>query len=324
MSNTLNTFQVYDDEFQSGLTEVLMQNANAFNGASANTINIVPSLHRGQFAKEAFFQEISDLIRERDPGSTDPDSDDDLTQSELIMPKVNRKIQVAKTRDAFKKILTGSNPESVFSTLLGQQAAQAMLLDYLNTGIACLVGSVEGNADVQHDATDGNVEYTDLVTGLSKFGDAGQNIAAWVMHSKPFYDLLGQSVGIATDRIAGRAIYEGTAGTMGKPVIVTDSPFLTYLDDTDVRYRTFGLQANALSIIESEGSMETPYTDIVTGGENIKIRIQGEHAYNTRVRGYSYTDADANPANTDLSDDENWTKVSTDDKSTAGILILSQ
>lgn len=323
MPFTLNTFKVFEDEFQSGVTEVLMQNSEAFNGASANTINIVPSLHRGNFASEAFFLEIEDLIRERNPATQVDESDDDLEQGELIMPKVNRKYQVLKTLDAFRKILPQDNPESVFSTLLGQQVGKSVLVDYLNTAIAGLVGAVDGNADVQHDATDGVIAYTDLVTGLSKYGDAGNNISAWLMHSKAYYDLLGESVGIATDRVGGAAIYEGTAGTLGRPVVVTDSPFLTY-ESTGTKYRTFGLTANALSVIESEGGIMTPINDIVTGKTNLAMRVQGEHAYNLRVRGYSYTNATANPANTALANDANWTKVSTSNKSTAGVLINSQ
>lgn len=327
MAFTLDTFKVYEDEFQSGVTEVLMQNSEAFNGASANTINIVPSIHRGNFASEAFFLEIEDLIRERDPSTQAADTDDDLEQGELIMPKVNRKYQVKKTLDAFRKILPQDNPESVFSTILGQQVGKSILVDYLNTAIAAAVGAVDGNADVQFDATDGSVTYTDLVKGIAKFGDAGQNVAAWLMHSKVYYDLLGESVGVATDRVGGAAIYEGTAGTLGRPVVVTDSPYLVEADGVSTgvdKYRTFGLTANALSVIESEGGIMTPVTDLITGEENLAMRIQGEHAYNTRVRGYSYTDTNANPANTALSNTANWTQVATSDKSTAGILINSQ
>lgn len=324
--STLDTFKVYDDEFQSGITEVLMQQTDAFNGASAGTINLVPAESRGNFAREAFFLEIENLIRRRNPSGTGSDTDDDLAQDELVMPKLARKYQVKKTLDAFRKILTGPNPESQFSITLGEQVAKSIAADYLNTGLAGLVGAIEGNADIQHTATSVTT-YQELVKAIAKFGDAGQSISAWVMHSKPFYDLLGESVGIATDRIAGAAIYEGTAGTLGRPVIVTDSPSLVDVDGGGSgvdHYRTFGLQSNALTVMETEGGIHTPVTDLITGEENLAMRIQGEHSFNLRTRGYSWNDAITNPTDTQLLDDANFTKVATSDKSTAGVLLISE
>jgi hypothetical protein len=334
MSYTLNTFKVYDDEFQSGLSESIMQQTNAFNQASAGAITLVPSLHRGEFAREAFFKEIQGIIRGRNPGSTSSDSDDDLAQEELVMPKLNRKYQVAKTMDAFRKILPADNPESVFSLRLGEQIGPAIAADYLNTGLRALVGAVAGNADVIKDVSAesneaGLTNYKNLVETLARFGDASNDIIAFVMHSKTWHDLLGQSVGVVTDRVAGAAIWEGIAGSLGRPVIVTDSPALTYVEDYVTKYRTFGLQANGLSVLESEGGIMTPVTDVITGEENLRIRIQGEHAYNIRTRGYSWTGTSngtliANPSDAQLANDANFTKVATDKKSTAGVLLISK
>lgn len=334
MSNTLTTFQVYDDEFQSGVSETIMQETNAFNAASGGAIQLVPSTHRGEFAKEAFFKEIQGLVRERDPSSIDTDSDDDLTQGELVMPKVNRKIQVAKTRDAWQKILPAQNAESLFSITLGQQLGPAYAADYLNTGLSGLAGAVGGNADVIHDISgeSGGAEllsYKGLNAGLQKFGDRSSNIIAWVMHSKTWHDLLGEAIATVTDRVAGAAIWEGIAGSLGRPVIVTDSSALTYTEDYVTKYRTFGLQSAGLTVIESEGGIMTPVTDLVTGKKNLLIRLQSEHAYNIRTRGYSWSGTSngnliSNPDNDQLGNDANFTKVATDNKSTAGVMIISQ
>jgi hypothetical protein len=333
MAGTLADFKIYNDEFQAGMTEVLMQNSDAFNAASANALRIVPSLHRGNFAKEAFFEEVSSLITRRDVTSTSAGASSKLEQGEFIMPKLNRRYQVDQTRDAFKKILAGVNAWGEFSVRLGEQVAKAKMVDYLNTILASLSGAVDGNSDVQFNAVTGgvsgvtNLSYKNLIKGLSKFGDASQDISAWVMHSAPFHDLLGESVGIATDRVAGATIYEGTAGTLGRPVIVTDSPSLILSGSGSgsggAVYRTFGLTTNAGVILESESAEDIPVFDTVTGLENVVYRIQGEHAYNVRAKGYSYTDSGANPTDANLIDDTNWAQASSDKKSTAGVVIYS-
>ena len=48
-----------------------------------------------------------------------------------------------------------------------------------------------------------SLDHTTLVNGLSKFGDAGSRIIAWVMHSKPYYDLMKSTIANNVFNVAG-------------------------------------------------------------------------------------------------------------------------
>lgn len=326
---TQSTFKIYNDEFQSGLTEVVMQQTNAFNEASANALRLIPNASRGNFAKMAFFSEIASLIKRRDPLSTSAAAFSDLAQAEEIMPKINRYYRIRKTRDAFKKIFPDGSSAQEFSIILGQQIGAAKIKDYLNTVLYALVGAMESNANVQKDirsASTNTLTYESLVDGTWLFGDRAQDIVAYVMHSAQAAKLNIQSLGVEVERVAGAAIYDGAFGALGRRLIVTDSPALVHVGGSpaDVTYRTLGLTEDGGGVWESETEDEVPYFDIETGTVNLNYVIAGEHAFNVRAKGYSYTDSGVSPTDGDLADDSNWSKVATDNKSTAGIMILSR
>lgn len=318
-------FQIYQDEYYTAMNETLQQETEAFNAASANAIRLVADQHEGHFRKEAFFKQISSLIARRDISSTADDADAKLESGEKISVKVNRKYQVANTLDSLRKI---ASDQEEFSILLGEQVAKAKAADYLNTALIAAKVNLINNSGVYVNKTSDtspNMEYQYLIDMLAKFGDAGKDIVAWVMHSGPFYHLMGESLSTVIDRVAGATIYEGTVGTLGKPVVVTDSSALVNSDggsspDTDAYY-TFGLTTDGLFVIESEE--DTVVTDTVTGKENLIIRIQGEHAFDVGVRGYSYDGGTINPTDANLGNSSNWSKVASDDKLTAGVACQS-
>ncbi|MGH9339528.1 MAG: major capsid protein, partial [Acidobacteriota bacterium] len=59
---------------------------------------------------------------------------------------------------------------------------------------------------------------------------------------------------------------------------------------------------------------------------NLVMRIQGEYAYNLRLRGFAWdvTNGGANPTDSALGTSTNWDKAATADKSLAGIRIKTQ
>ena len=55
-----------------------------------------------------------------------------------------------------------------------------------------------------------DMDYTVLSDGLAKFGDQSPQILTWVMHSIPFYELVGDALGTySIDSIAGSTIASG-------------------------------------------------------------------------------------------------------------------
>lgn len=328
---TYTSFRVYNDEFYGGMNETLEQNATAFNGASQNAIRLVTQAHKGHFHEDAFFTSIgSGLVSRRDISSTSAATDTPLASDTFIGPKLNRKVgPVANTIDSLRKIEI--SPER-FSFLLGQQVAQAKLEDYLNTlitaGVACFLKTTSGGPSglgsfIDKSGSASNIlQYDYLAEGLQTFGDQQSRVVAWVMHSVAFLALIKESISIATDRVAGAAIYSGTAGTMGRPVIVTDSDNLIKADGISAgvdSYYTLGLTSDALVAMDSEE--DEMVSDVVTGTENLVLRIQGEHAFNVGVKGFSYTSTTANPTNTAVGTGSNWTLKVDSVKSTGGFII---
>ena len=128
--------------------------------------------------------------------------------------------------------------------------------------------------------------------------------------------LLRKGAGIATGgaNVGYGSIYEGTAGTLGKPVYVTDSVGL----DMDTGVAVLGLTMDAVKVTESEN--REFISEMVSGGENIKYRIQAEGSFMLNVKGYSYKGT-ANPTVAALGTSTNWELKATDVKASAGVLL---
>lgn len=323
---TLSDFKLYPVQVQTGMNEVLQQEANVFNGASAQAIRLYPQALTAQYGYEAFYQSIgTGLVSRRDPTSVSTVTDQELTQDEQISVKLNRRVGPIKfTRDAFKKI--GNDP-AVASFIIGQQAARAILLDYLNTGLTALVAAIRVQSDLEVDksaASTATLTHSHLVSALAPMGDAGNRITAWVMHSKPFYDLMGQAISDKITNVADTVIYGGSPGSLGRPVIVTDSTALIDTSTSPDEYVVLGLTQGALDIIQSEPA--DMVNDLITGEQNIAQRIQGEHAYNVKVKGakWDVSNGGANPNDSTLGTGSNWDKIVADLKDYAGTALLVQ
>lgn len=320
-AGTKSDFVIYQEEFFGGMTEVLLQNSDIFNGASRNTIRLVPRRIKGDYEKESFVQLVSGLITRRDVTAVTDVEDLKLEQDELIGVKLNRKIgPVAQSRDAFRKI--AEDPQT-FSFLLGQQWGAAVAVDYVNSAIRALVAALSGVAGLIHDADDGTITHSDLADGLAKFGDASKNVVCWVMHSKVWFDLMKQSISDKITNIADVTIVEGTAASLGRPCIITDSTAL-YVAGTPVTYITLGLVADAGIVNESEE--RDIVSDVITGKENILMRLQGEYAYNLRVKGFAWNTVagGVNPTDNAVATQSNWVNKMTDVKALPGVYIISQ
>ena len=55
-------FVVYQDQFQTGVVETLIQNTDAFNEASRGAIRLSTVSRRGDFSQQAFFKNTANLI----------------------------------------------------------------------------------------------------------------------------------------------------------------------------------------------------------------------------------------------------------------------
>jgi hypothetical protein len=328
---TLSDLKIYPDQFYGGFNEVVAQNGNAFNAASANTIRLFTEFARGNWTEEAFFDSVSGLISRRDITSTSDATSVKMSADSMIAPKLSRIIgpvenTIGSLRTAGYDLTTESGLQQ-YSFLLGQQVAEAAIVDFLNSGLyaAVAVTGKSANTSLSIVAASGTktANYaTGLVPLFQKFGDRAQELTALVMHSKPFFDLMGSNIAVATDRVAGATIYEGTVGTMGRPVVVTDSAALVKTDGggTGINsYYTLALRQGGLDIRVTEDQLI--HGDIKTGVKaGLVMVLQGEYAFNVKLLGYSYSASlsTPNPADATIGTGSNWTQVFASHKWTAG------
>ncbi len=317
-------FVIYQEEFFGGATEVLEQNAEGFNAASAGAIQLIPARLKGNFEKESFMKAISGIVSRRDVTSTATVTDLALTQGEMVTVKINRKIgPVANTLDSFRKI--ASDPQE-FSFILGQQWGKAMAIDQINAATAGCTAALTNVAALTNDitsATTKTITHSALVDTIAKLGDAGNRVTAFVMHSKVYYNLMTQAIADKVFEVAGVTIYSGTVATFNRPVVVIDAPALM-VAGTPNTYRTLALVEGAVTVKDSEE--REVVSDLVTGLENLVLRVQGEYAYSLGVKGFAWDTVNGglNPADAAIATGSNWDKVVTDNKSCAGAVLVSE
>jgi len=314
-------WKVYEEQFWGGFTEVQEQNIRAFDAASAGAIRIVAARKRGNYEQESFLKKVSALVTRRDITSVSSAADTGLVTDELVRVKINRKIgPVAETLDAWRKI--GQDPATM-SFLLGQQAAPDIQADYLNSAIRAVRAAITAVTALNFDGTAGVLSFASLIAGLALFGDKATSIVCWLMHSKPFFDLFSDGItNYKIDTVGGFMLVTGTPVSLGRPIVVTDSAALITTGSPN-QYHTLGLVADAVTVTESEERVIE--SDLVTGLENLVMRVQGEYAFNVGVKGaqWDMTAGGVNPTDAALVTSTNWDKVATADKSCAGIRIYS-
>lgn len=318
-------FVIFEDQYYGGQYEVFAQEVNAFNAASGNTIQLVTKALIGNYQQESFLKKIAGLISRRDATSVSTATDLAMTQDQFVSCKVNRKIgPIGQTLDAWRKI--GKDAREM-SAKIGMMIAKDKLGDYLNTALLAVEAAIEGQSTaLTYDATGQSTKTLThgwLVNAMAKMGDRGQAIKCWVMHSKPYYDLMAQSISDKIYGVADLVIHQGTPATLGRPVIVTDAAALTDANGsaTDT-YNVLGLVEGGVVVTESE--IEEIQAQVITGLENLIYRIQGEYAFNIACKGfkYDYSDGGANPTDADIATTEHWDQAATDDKDLAGVRVI--
>lgn len=322
---------IYPDLVHTGMVETLTQNTDAFNAESRGAIRLVTQMRQGDFHQESFFKNVSNLVNRREVNTSPANAavtPSAVPGEELISVKLNRRIgPVDQTLDSFKKLGMNADYE-VLSMLLGEQIAKAYQVEQLDAGLRSVAAAILGQASL---VTDGEgsppntLDTIDLINGLANFGDAANRVVLWVMHSKAYYDLVKDQVTRNIDGVSNFNIASATPVTLNRPVLVTDSAALinTAVSPTRNQYYTLGLTADAVVMEDSEDP--TLYTDVITGKQNLSVRLQGETAFNVSCKGFKWDVANGgvNPNDTALATSTNWDSVMDSVKDLSGVLIKS-
>jgi hypothetical protein len=331
-------FNIDNPFIYSGYTEMLTQFSSAFNEQSGGAIRLTSQSKRGDFDETAFFQNISGLVRRRDPSADTAVADKNVDMATMNQVKLNRGVgPIAQSYDSFRKIgsdvgIPSNNQASGINELdfvVGRQTAKAVQVEMVNVALLALRTALRAQAALLHDngatTADDKIISTDLVKGLSKMGDAAASkIGLWVMHSKQYYDLVESQITSNLDGTTGFVLASASPVTLNRPVLVIDSPSLVVTDGVTSgidSYLTLGLGGGAVEIEDTENMMLA--TQLITGNENLGIRIQGEYAYNVGVLGFDWDVANggANPSDAALGTATNWDKQFADVKDLGGVVI---
>lgn len=328
---TQSAFKIYNEYIHTAMVETLVQNSDAFNAASRGALRLTAVSRRGEYTYESFFSNTANLVSRRvvtGSGATAVVDDTNLSQDEHISVKVNRKIgPVAQTLDAFRKIQQGPFDENALNYAIGIQAAKAMQIEMLDTAIRALVAALTtagaGVTNYYTVPTNGTMATEMLVRGLAKFGDAAARLNIWVMHSKPFYDLVENQITENIFGVSNFVVASASPVTLNRPVLVTDASALV-ADGSPDDYYTLALGVDAAVLEDSEESIV--HSEIVTGRENLFVRYQGEYAYNLGLKGFKWDvqSGGANPTDNSLGTGSNWDQNMDSHKDLAGVVIQSR
>lgn len=335
MATTVRTdVQVYEEQFQGGFIETIYQNVQAFNEASRGALDMRVEELVGHYEQEAMWDDVSSISRrDSSADSSSTVASTKLTQDEFVRVKLDRRNGPYETNlDAFRKI--GENPGPAFSRIIGMQTAEAVPQEQLDRALAALEAKLDATAALEHDRATGGgtIRTQDLVDGLSKRGDAAGEIVIWVMHSKPFYDLLKDQVtsteSIFSSEIFASEVFGGTPASVNRPILVTDSASLVETDGVSSgtnKYSTLGLTRGAAELVMSEppvAVLEGP----LTGSDNIFLRWQAEYSYNLGLRGCKWDTSNGgiNPTDAAVATATNWDDVANDNKGLPGVIVTSQ
>ena len=177
-------------------------------------------------------------------------------------------------------------------------------------------------AEVIFDATGQTPDKTThrhLNSGVAKFGDASQDIVAWIMHSTPLHDLYDN--GLANgEHLFTYGTVNIASDAFGRVFVISDCPALKSTA-TPAVYHNMGLVPGA-AVITMNGDYDSNI-DTRNGNENIARTMQAEWSYNVGVKGFSWDKTNGGKAPTDnaLFTQTNWDRYATSHKDLAGVVV---
>lgn len=313
----LSDLQVFTEFAQTSSTETIAQEVAKFNAASAGAITLRGGAHEGDFSDTAIYAKVSGLVRRRNAYGSGAVAPTNLAQLLDTSVKVAAGTPPVNIDPGWFEWIQKSPEEA--GVILGAQLAEETLADMLNVSLNAYRVAVGANNNVVNDVSGGaNASLSGLNATAAKFGDRAQAIVAWVMHSKPCFDLYGEALA-NTSRLFQFGTVRVIEDGFGRPIVVTDSPSLLNAS----KYHTCGLVSGGLMVDQNGDYTSNVQTN--NGDENIGRTFQAEWTYNLGMKGYSWDKGSggASPNDTALGTAANWDQYATSDKDTAGVILIS-
>lgn len=310
-------FVLLDQSFHSGMMLALAQNLNVFNAASRGAITLKDRRLPGQYVNNVGWNLTEDVWTRRDPTSIAAAASGDRKS----LGELNKIGVICHTKAIVENSL-GNLAQSMgqdipttsegFSRMVGSWVATSGLKKKLNHGILAARAAIKGQSESVYTATNNSAKANavDLNLARATMGDAVGLVQVNIMHSKPWFDLVGNQVVEKYPDVTGFNLFQGIPATYGVPTLVTDSASLVGVRGSGSaavpEYYTLGLVSGAVDV-ESD-TAETATAETITGLENLMFRLQAQGSHSLAVKGFKYDVANggANPTDTTIGTSTNW------------------
>lgn len=321
----LSNMQVFNSYLMPLLMEIFPQEIEKFNQASNGTIVLDSANFDGNYLEQSFYSALFASQRRVDRyAANGAASATNLAQDKHLSVKVAGGFGPIIFEPSQLGWLRKPTQEGL--TVAANQFASALMADQLNTAILSLVAAIENNAAMVNDVSGtGQAGQGDINTGLAAFGDRSGSISALIMTGAQYHTLIGQAIENSNNlyEIGGVAVRDGRAFGQSRPIVTTDAPALREAGVPN-KQKILGLTPMAATVSESSDVITNVETK--NGKQRIETSFQADYDFAVKLKGYSWDAANggASPDDTDLGTGSNWDKVVSNDKDTAGIMIIGQ
>ena len=315
----LTDMKVYNEEIYTSTIEMVDQMINQFNAASGNTLVLQSIGNRGDFEKEAFWQNLASARRRVDRyapnAAATPTA---LTQEEMVGVKVAGGFGPVLLEPSQITWLQ-EDPDSAIDAI-ARYFSESLLQDQLNTAIGAGVAAIENQAQLVNDvsATTG-LNQQALNGSHALFGDMSQMLTTDIMSGAAYHTLIDKALVNGAELFSSENVT--VVNILGKNIVVTDAPAL-YEAGTPNKFKVLSLSTGGI-IVDSNNDLITNL-ETNNGNERIETTWQADYTFNIKLKGYAWDTATGGPSPLDaeLFTGTNWNKVMLD-KFTAGTLAIA-
>ena len=312
----LSNMQVYNTEIQTSTIEMIDQMVNNIAASSRGAIQLTSIANMGDYAKEAFWQNLASSQRRVDRnGANGAQATTDLIQLETVGVKVAGGFGPVLLEPSQMTWLQ-EDPASAIAAI-SRYAAESMVQDQLNTGILSAVAAINNQAALVNDVLTAKISQSAINGAHAKFGDMSQMIVCDVMTGATYHKLVDLGLAIGEQLFVADNVT--IVDILGKAVVITDAPALLDLATTPDQDIVLGLVAGGLEVSNNNDLLTNMETN--NGKERIETTWQADYSFNVKLKGYAWDIANGGSSPTDaaLATGTNWDVVNLP-KFTAGVL----
>ncbi len=316
-SGTQTDFIIYDEEFNSSLTERLNVNIALWNSNTKGGLVLANKDIQGHFSKVAMYKRLSEaVIEEFDPRTKGTTTWTNLEQFENASVKVWRDYAISGTLDEFKVML--KEPNATFSQLVGALTADLITKDAVETLVGALVGAIQNETThVLGDYT-AAIGFKDINSARFVYGDQFKNVGCILLNSNAAQGLADLNIDEKLDVVAGYTIQTGSWSNLGIPLVISDIDALDNGTNNNILFLTSG---GAMVQNSEKVSAVTP---IDIDASPMEMKLTREWAFNVGMKGISYdTTKTAYPTRVNLADKTFWKITASDTKDLPCVLFKS-